>query len=809
MSIAPGPLLTVQGSGDPAAAAQTNFEELASDFYGYRPTRVSGIETTLIGPPTAAAHILNERWVDAYGAAWRCTVAGTPGTWRQETPAVRAGEPSSGTIPTGYVILDSNVQHAAKYHAGGYVWRSVAGRGDFGELTGLTGGGTANLDGVVSTALALGTTAQFYVAGRLVRYRLRSGTNAELSPWIVRPDDYATTTNERVWERVAWDEYPGTVIRETTGLTGGATTDLNGIPTVDLAVGTTVEFLVSGVLMKYRLRTGLEATASPTLIRPVDFQSVTNPKVWELLLTVETPGDVMLASNDLNEINTEAKREQARDNLAILSEDSTVGALLGRGTRGGLSGSSDIIGPAGLSLSVLDFTVAFTLWRPTWDLDAETIIFYSHYGSGVNYFHVGIDEDVAIFVRFKNAAGVSTKYTMTPDVPFEDGATYQVVVTVDRDGLAKLFVNGQWDRDRTGAGPQVDVSAEQLVDVGRNNTDVWRSEGPRSGVLHSLLVFNFAMTDAEVLGLSRRETSVKSATLADGWRWADVMEGTEINGGFETAGGGGADVLANWTEATSGTSAISRDTVDFLVGAASAKFVIDGSNSNASLTQANPNIALNPLNFTFIVWAKADSTSGSPNFTINGASHALTTSYAPYRDNFTDLGSAADFIIARGSGCTSRTLNFDAASIHQIGCLIDLDIEGAVPAHNSTVSNRNTNATSPTVATNTVQVARDEVVNARALTVGASTKLLKLLSATATLDFGSIAAAATGTLTITVTGALVGDAVAIGLPSSPAAGIVFYGYVSATNTVTIRAMNITGSAVDPASGTYRATVFQF
>lgn len=83
-----------------------------------------------------------------------------------------------------------------------------------------------------------------------------------------------------------------------------------------------------------------------------------------------------------------------------------------------------------------------------------------------------------------------------------------------------------------------------------------------------------------------------------------------------------------------------------------------------------------------------------------------------------------------------------------------------------------------------------------------------VLTNTATLDFTSIGALGSQDKTITVTGAAVGDAVAIGLPAAPAAGIVFFGFVSATNTVTIRGMNITGLGVDPASATYRATVFK-
>jgi len=92
-----------------------------------------------------------------------------------------------------------------------------------------------------------------------------------------------------------------------------------------------------------------------------------------------------------------------------------------------------------------------------------------------------------------------------------------------------------------------------------------------------------------------------------------------------------------------------------------------------------------------------------------------------------------------------------------------------------------------------------------AVTTGAT--LTKLLTASATLDFPSIAAADQASLTITVTGAVVGDEVAMALPASPTAGIVFNAFVSAANTVTIRATNVTAAAVDPASASYSVIVF--
>ena len=84
----------------------------------------------------------------------------------------------------------------------------------------------------------------------------------------------------------------------------------------------------------------------------------------------------------------------------------------------------------------------------------------------------------------------------------------------------------------------------------------------------------------------------------------------------------------------------------------------------------------------------------------------------------------------------------------------------------------------------------------------------QVLTSAAALDFGSIAAVDSEDLTIAVVGAAVGDTVALGLPAAPTAGLVFNGFVSAADTVTVRATNITAGAVDPASASYTAMVFK-
>lgn len=95
------------------------------------------------------------------------------------------------------------------------------------------------------------------------------------------------------------------------------------------------------------------------------------------------------------------------------------------------------------------------------------------------------------------------------------------------------------------------------------------------------------------------------------------------------------------------------------------------------------------------------------------------------------------------------------------------------------------------------------------ISIGGGTAILKILTATATLDFPSITSQSNQDLTISVTGAKVGDAVALALPAAPLAGVAFMGYVSAADTVTIRAMNYSSSAKDPVSATYRATVYNY
>lgn len=84
-------------------------------------------------------------------------------------------------------------------------------------------------------------------------------------------------------------------------------------------------------------------------------------------------------------------------------------------------------------------------------------------------------------------------------------------------------------------------------------------------------------------------------------------------------------------------------------------------------------------------------------------------------------------------------------------------------------------------------------------------------TSTATLNFPSTAAGASSDLTITVTGAVDGNPVALGVPNgSTLANGVFTAWVSAADTVKVRFTNTNlVTALDPASGTFRATVIRY
>jgi hypothetical protein len=80
------------------------------------------------------------------------------------------------------------------------------------------------------------------------------------------------------------------------------------------------------------------------------------------------------------------------------------------------------------------------------------------------------------------------------------------------------------------------------------------------------------------------------------------------------------------------------------------------------------------------------------------------------------------------------------------------------------------------------------------------------LTNSAVLDFPATTAGGTQDLTITVTGAVDGDAVSLGVPNASVGSGLYFAWVSASNTVTVRFYNPTGGSINPTSGTFKVKI---
>jgi len=81
-----------------------------------------------------------------------------------------------------------------------------------------------------------------------------------------------------------------------------------------------------------------------------------------------------------------------------------------------------------------------------------------------------------------------------------------------------------------------------------------------------------------------------------------------------------------------------------------------------------------------------------------------------------------------------------------------------------------------------------------------------IYTATATLDFPSTSANNSSELTISVSGAAIGNVVTVGPPATELAGVCFTGRVTAAGVVTLKCNNYSASVKDPASGSYTVKV---
>jgi len=125
-TIAPGRLFNVTDAASFVALSQQNWVIASEELFRRVPTYQNGVPNTVTGPPTSGAWNVGDFWRDQSRAEFVCTVAGTPGTWRQTSPATVTADPATGSFPTGYLIVNV-ADGGMKRHAGALSWEVQVG----------------------------------------------------------------------------------------------------------------------------------------------------------------------------------------------------------------------------------------------------------------------------------------------------------------------------------------------------------------------------------------------------------------------------------------------------------------------------------------------------------------------------------------------------------------------------------------------------------------------------------------------------------------------------------------------------------
>jgi hypothetical protein len=122
-------LQQVENVARPWTPAQGNFEKLDERVWSRKPSKQSGVATTIVGAPTSGTFVLDQLWWDVNTALFICTVAGTPGTWRQLDPAILTAFPGS-SIPDKYWVVRADLNFRQFYYdLAGTQWIEIGSAG--------------------------------------------------------------------------------------------------------------------------------------------------------------------------------------------------------------------------------------------------------------------------------------------------------------------------------------------------------------------------------------------------------------------------------------------------------------------------------------------------------------------------------------------------------------------------------------------------------------------------------------------------------------------------------------------------------
>lgn len=178
----------------------------------------------------------------------------------------------------------------------------------------------------------------------------------------------------------------------------------------------------------------------------------------------------------------------------------------------------------------------------------------------------------------------------------------------------------------------------------------------------------------------------------------DLINGATLNGGFETAGGGGADVFANWAESVSAGSTISDETSDIRSGAHAAKLTIDATPGAARMSQFSI-LALGKA-YRWSMWSHGGSgvnetlSLRDPTTAAIYTNFNQTAAYAEYRAEF--VATLGTGIQVCHSGAANKTYFIDDIRLTRIGAVLHLPLDDGLGFQLQDVSTNRLHALMPT-----------------------------------------------------------------------------------------------------------------
>lgn len=336
------------------------------------------------------------------------------------------------------------------------------------------------------------------------------------------------------------------------------------------------------------------------------------------------------------------------------------------------------LGAAGV-MGLGDFTVTRCVFVPTSN------------GKAVGLFCLSSNS-----LEYGYAGTIGTEVSATGDLAV---TVWSVAFTTSRRFTVSGFRNTYGGRFvwitivRTGATLAVYADATPLSGTQSGSTPDWAVSLPASflhthvttasGAATSLnehvggapLVFNRALPLADVAAFVA--TGRISFADAAGGSMVPIVSPTTLNGGFETAGGGGLDALANWSESAGGSSTITRDTTEYHSGTASCRLSIDSANSNANISQSLLRIG---KRYKLSIWAKTDSAGVAQGARVESDSagsntqvtSALTADWVRYELVF--VATSTSFMLKRGGTLSTVSIWIDDVELVDLGAILQSQI---------------------------------------------------------------------------------------------------------------------------------------